>query len=147
MTTPTSVSDVLAAVPSASAGSAVFGAFAWHLVRPYAQPTIDKALAAFPAWLASRAKDRFKAALAGGKVPPQALSLLRALYRATFAWADQELSTGSDADKVAAIAAGLAALPGIGKLVAADPEGVKREIAIELAAVKAEVAKDAAAPK
>lgn len=126
------------------AGSAVGGAAAWHLVRPLAQPYIDGALSALPAYLAGRARDQFAAAVASGKIPAPAARLFKALGATAIQWANAEAGDKtSDAAEAAAIVDALSHVPYLDKLVAADPDDAAHDVAVALAALKAQLAKDA----
>lgn len=146
------MNNALAAVPqellTVVGASAAGGAGLWHLVRPLAQPYIDRALGAVPAWIAARARADFAAALKSGRIPAPAARLLKKLEGAVVEWANEELAGGSASDQAAAIVGALSHLPGLGKLVAADPAGAQADVALELAAVKLELAgkKDAPPP-
>lgn len=123
--------------------SAAVGAGAWHLIRPFAQPYIDKGLNALPAYIAGRARDRFAADVAAGKIPPPVVRLVKAIGRAAIQWADAEIGTPASTDGQAkAIVMALARVPYIDKLVAADPADAAHDISVALDALKAQLAKD-----
>lgn len=131
---------------SSLVAAAAGGAAAWHVVRPIAQPYIDKGLSALPAYLAGRARDQFAAAVQSGKIPAPAVRLFKALGAAALQWAEAEVGSGDGTAQAAAIVGALAHVPGLGKLVSADPDDAAHDVAVALAALKAELAKDAAAP-
>jgi hypothetical protein len=129
---------------SSLVAAAAAGAAAWHVVRPIAQPYIDGALSALPAYLAGRARDQFAAAVQGGKVPAPAVRLFKALAAAAVQWAQAEVGDKtSDAAEAAAIVDALAHVPYLDKLVAADPDDAAHDVAVALTAFKAQLAKDA----
>lgn len=132
-------------IDSSLVAAATGGAVAWHIARPIVQPYIDKALSALPAYLAGRARDQFAAAVQSGKIPAPAVRLFKALGAATLQWAESEASGSTDAAQAAAIVAALAHVPGLGKLVTADPDDAAHDVSVALVALKAELAKDAAA--
>lgn len=123
------------------------GAGAWHLLRPFVQQYLDKALNALPAYLAGRARDQFAAAVQSGKIPAPAVRLFKALGKTTLAWAEAEINSNQTPDgydaQAAAVVAALAHVPGLGKLVAADPDDAAHDVAVALAALRAELAQDA----
>lgn len=131
--------NVIAAISAA----AVAGAGAWHLIRPFAQPYLDKALSALPAYLAGRARDQFAADVASGKISAPVVRLIKALGAAAIQWANTEIGTTVDTDNQAlAIVAALAHVPGIGKLVSADQADAAHDVSVALTALKAQMAKD-----
>lgn len=124
----------------AVAGAVLLGATMAH-------PYIMQALNALPNYLTRRAKARFDAAVAAGKIPPQVARLASALKRATFEWADKEFPASVGPDKMATVLAALERLPFVGALVAADAAGVQEDLQAEYNAARAEVAAEAAADK
>jgi hypothetical protein len=128
---------------SSLVAAAAAGAATWHVVRPIVQPYIDKALSALPAYLAGRARDQFAAAVQSGKIPAPAARLFKALGAAALQWAQSEVAGGTDADQAAAIVSALGHVPYLDKLVAADPDDAAHDVALAVAALKAQLAKDA----
>lgn len=126
-----------------AAAAAVGGAAAWHAMRPLAQPYLDRALGALPAYLAARARDRFAAAVKSGAVPPRAQRLLKRLERAAVEWANEELAGAGSLTQAAALVDDLAHVPGLGRLLAADPTDAAHDIAVELDAVKLQLQREA----
>ncbi len=133
------ISQMPSNVINAAAAGAAAGAGAWHLIRPFVQPYINKGLGALPAYFAAKARAEFSAAVKAGKVPPAAVRLLSKYKRATLEWANEELANGSSADQAAAVCSALAQVPVLSKFIAADPDGIRADVALELDAVKAEV--------
>lgn len=123
--------------------AAIGGAGLWHLLRPLAQPFIDRVLSALPAYLAGRARDQFAAAVSSGKIPAPVVRLFKALGAATLQWAEAEAVGGTDAAQAAAIVGAMAHVPYLDKLVAADPDDAAHDVILALTALKSELAKDA----
>lgn len=138
------IAQLQAHLVGVATSAALAGAAAWHVARPLAQPYIDKALTALPAYLAGRARDQFAAAVQSGKVPAPAVRLFKALGAVALQWAKAEAgSDGDTAAQAALIVDALGHVPYLDRLVAADPADAAHDVTEALAALKAELAKDA----
>lgn len=114
------------------------------IVGAAARPYLEQSARALPHWLATRARDRFEAEVAAGKISPPVARLARALKRAVLTWADAEMPQALGHEKMALALLSIEKLPYIGPLVAADPQGVEDELQAEYDAVRREVALEAA---
>lgn len=125
--------------PHAVAGIATAAA----LAGAYLRPKIETAAKALPVMIVSMAESKVAAAAAAGKIDPPTVRLLKALARAAFAWADEEMPQEVGPAKMEKLLDRLAALPLVGVLVRVDRDGCRQMLQTEFAAMRAEVAQEA----
>ena len=100
---------------------------------------IVKAITPLPALLVGRVKAAIKAKAAAGKLDAPTMRLGGKIWRAMFAWADEEFPTIAGPEKMDAILNKLSAIPYLGVLVKADREDAKKILQAEFDAMRAEV--------
>lgn len=134
------VTAVAAHIPHFDPTSLLVGAVGSHAIVAGAV----RFIAPIPAKAVGMMKDRVNALYAAGAIDAPTFRLLKAVARAAFQWADDEMPDAPGAEKMSAVLDHIAAVPYLGLIVRVDRSGAQEVLQAAYDSIKKEVKTEAA---